>query len=105
MADFRLVDHATLKPGYCLLCHGVSSPQIDTGVALPQGAVYVCATCADQMTRLLGGLTADEKKTADEAARVLHTTVHALRGELLREQASKVVPLADVERRLAGDAA
>lgn len=99
MNDPHLVDHAEVTPGYCFFCKSITGPFVDTRVtAPPLQRIYICAhTCGVQVADLCGS---QEVAVRDEEIARLNERVGVLLQELADAEATRVVPLADVERLL-----
>lgn len=94
MLDPHLVDVAELLPGVCATCRSINGPFVDTRVDTPWGRVYICAhTCGPQLSDLCQG---QEIQRRDVAIDGLLVQVTELQEQLVASEASRVVPLEDV---------
>lgn len=94
--DPAYIDVAERQPGVCALCRSFKGPFIDTRVDTPWGRIYVCtATCGSQIADMCSSQVVE---VLNESIDQLHARVASLLQELADAEATRVVPLADVQR-------
>jgi len=92
--DPGYIDVAERQPGVCALCRSHKGPFIDTRVDTPWGRIYVCVTtCGSQIADMCSSqiVAGRDQEIAD-----LRDRVGSLLQELADAEATRVVPLADV---------
>jgi len=71
-SNAKLVDAPTLWPTKCGLCPSQKGPMLDTAVEYPSpgnvGRIYVCRTCAKQISTIYGFAKGKEMERLEHAA-------------------------------------
>lgn len=62
MSELTFVPEATVSPTNCFRCHSHVGPFVDFGISHHvEDWLYLCKLCADGVTRVTGGCSAEEK--------------------------------------------
>lgn len=92
----KIVDAPILWPTHCAFCPSQKGPQLDSCVEYPSpgavGRMYVCRTCAKQISKLFGFAKGEEMERLENAAQTLEDLQKELasRDEMVGELVKQV---------------